>query len=158
MKLWKKKTVNVGPKISTIPCPACRALCSESGLQDHYDRQHAERAVREPVLWFSQVMETKLKENDDKGGWQEHQFPHGELMDRLEEEFREVQQLFEERDWHEETLSGLTLAELVRLVREYADVANFSMMGADQAREELKRRTGIDMTVLLSQAGQELMQ
>ena len=80
----------------------------------------AER-VREPVAWFAQQMEAKLRENDHKGGWQNCSWDW--LVERI---YRETKEL-----WIE---VGRVDIEPKRIIREAADVANFAMMIADIAR------------------------
>lgn len=72
---------------------------------------------REPLAWFARVMEKCLRENDHKPGWQSDTLE--ELLERLEEEVDELK-------------SGRLSNEDV--IREAADVANFAMMIADNAR------------------------
>jgi len=79
----------------------------------------AER-VREPVAWFAQRMEAKLRENDHKGGWENCSLDW--LIERL---FQEANEL-----WR--TINHPSTFEMV--IYEAADVANFAMMIADIAR------------------------
>jgi len=76
--------------------------------------------IRPEVLAFAHLMETKLRENDHKGGWQNDGV--STLLRRLREETDEV--LAAIRD----TSSKLDPS---RVGREAADVANFAMMIAD---------------------------
>lgn len=77
--------------------------------------------LREPVRWFAELMEVKLRENDHKGGWQDCSLDW--LVERLYEEAKE---LWVEIDRVE--------PEADQIVREATDVANFAMMIADNAR------------------------
>lgn len=87
-----------------------------------------EEEIREPVRWFAEKMEAKLRKNDHKGGWLDCD-PLWLRM-RMEEEMSEL---------HREMVRlqiGRSTPE--RVVNEAADVANFAMMIADQAREALQ--------------------
>lgn len=84
--------------------------------------------VREQVKWFSEQMEVKLQQNDDKGGWDNCDIFW--LIERLKEEVAELEDAlynhinFADRRWE--------------VVREASDVGNFAMMVADVARKRLK--------------------
>jgi hypothetical protein len=73
--------------------------------------------LRESVQWFAQQMELKLRENDHKGGWSDHDFYS--LFTRLKQEAQELETCPNSED-----------------IREAADVANFAMMIADNARRK----------------------
>ena len=76
--------------------------------------------VREPVRWFAEQMEEKLRANDHKPHWS---IAHPDyLIHRL---FQEVNEL-----WR--AMEGELTADEV--IKEAADVANFAMMIADNAR------------------------
>lgn len=75
---------------------------------------------RPVVQRFAILMETVLRKNDDKGGWNLDGFPS--LMDRLGEEVEELWEAIE-------TPGGETRMALI--AKEAADVANFAMMVAD---------------------------
>lgn len=84
--------------------------------------------VREPVEWFGRQMEKVLKQNDEKGGWDNCNIYW--LIQRIREETNEL-------------LSAVNLhrdlgATKENIIREAADVANFAMMIADIARKHLK--------------------
>lgn len=79
---------------------------------------------RGPVIWFSKVMERKLRRNDHKGGWDTNHL--SELYARLQEESEELRDALSEYD-----LDGI--------IDECSDVANFAMMLADRAKN-LKER------------------
>lgn len=76
-------------------------------------------ALRDEVVWFSELMEETLKKNDYKGGWENCDVEY--LLQRLELE-----------------LDELTIATLngnnEDVIREATDVANFAMMVADNYR------------------------
>ncbi|HZG59351.1 MAG TPA: hypothetical protein VEY68_02410 [Anoxybacillus sp.] len=84
--------------------------------------------VRESVKWFAEQMETKLRENDKKGGWDNCKIYW--LIKRMREETNE---LLNAVDLHRDL--GATKENIIR---ESADVANFAMMVADIARKYLK--------------------
>lgn len=83
-----------------------------------------EVSVRKEVQWFSEQMETKLRENDHKGGWDECSIDW--LYSRLQEESRELWRAVDRDDF-----------DAADIAREAADVANFAMMIADKARNHL---------------------
>lgn len=76
--------------------------------------------MRESVQWFAEQMEARLKANDHKGGWERDLLSR--LFDRLCEEAVELEQAIEGN------------ATVDQIAREAADVANFAMMIADNAR------------------------
>ena len=78
--------------------------------------------VREPVLWFAGMMESKLQENDHKGGWDNCTFQY--LFQKLDEEVKELTTCISEE----------------KAIQEAADVANIAMMIADRARKALSQR------------------
>lgn len=77
--------------------------------------------MREDVKWFAEQMESKLQENDHKGGWEECD-PFW-LLDRLKEEIFELK-------------LSMARQENEDVIKECADVANFAMMIADKARKQ----------------------
>ena len=82
--------------------------------------------MRESVKWFTEQMERKLQEHDDRNGWDNCQI--GWLMKRIREELEEVRVA-----WVEARLGS----EWQSVIDEAADVANFAMMIADNARQEM---------------------
>ena len=74
--------------------------------------------MREQMQWFAEQMESKLKENDHKGGWDNCGIVW--LRNRLVEEVEELSSAME---------AGHN--------SEASDVANFAMMIADKARKRL---------------------
>lgn len=77
--------------------------------------------TRPSVKWFAEQMERKLSANDHKGQWQSCDAMW--LLRRLKEETTELEEalLQAKFDAHE-------------LINEAADIANFAMMIADNAR------------------------
>lgn len=86
--------------------------------------------LRGCVRWFADVMEKKLRENDDKGGWDGcgPQFLLGRLMDERDELLIAIEGLGSAPD--EERV-----AYIEKAISEAADVANFAMMIADVLRQ-----------------------
>ncbi|MEG7342529.1 hypothetical protein V6E27_28690 [Bacillus cereus] len=78
--------------------------------------------MREEVKWFAEQMESKLQENDHKGGWQDCDLQW--LVKRLKEEVNELESAL--KDF---SISFNEYSENV--IKESADVSNFSMMIAD---------------------------
>jgi len=81
--------------------------------------------LRDSVKWFASQMERKLKNHDDRPGWEDQSIRW--LYERLDEEtgelLREINRLLE--NWSKTNIQ--------RVVSEAADVANFAMMIADNA-------------------------
>lgn len=92
---------------------------------------------REPVTWFAGVMETKLRENDHKGGWHDCDFDY--LEKRIREELAELATVLMQYQIASLSASEVTRTRYLgeRAKREAADVANFAMMIADRVRGEL---------------------
>lgn len=86
--------------------------------------------IRSEVKWFAEQMESKLQENDHKGGWQ--QCGKYWLFERMQEEMTELLQ--------ELSLFSNDAKNENRIIRECADIANFAMMIADKVREQSKGR------------------
>lgn len=75
--------------------------------------------VRESVRWFAEQMERKLAQHDDRPGWKGEEFEY--LLIRLMVELGELCNLPPNSD-------------LQTVIDEAADVSNFCMMIADNAR------------------------
>lgn len=82
---------------------------------------------RDEVLEFSEDMEHQLSNNDHKGHWSG--CTNAYLLRRLETECRELRRELEKSRVKPE-----------RVIREAADVANFAMMIADNARQSGEER------------------
>ncbi|EJR71386.1 hypothetical protein JDS76_26155 [Bacillus cereus] len=78
--------------------------------------------MREEVKWFAEQMESKLQENDHKGGWKDCDLQW--LVKRLKEEVNELELALKDFP-----ISFNEYSENV--IKESADVSNFSMMIAD---------------------------
>ena len=112
---------SLGPPVVTehewVPHPVTKSLSGEdnpaSALRSA-GREDSE--VRPVVAWFAAQMETVLRANDHKGGWENCDI--GYLKQRLREECTELEM-------------ALDSAPFDQAIREAADVANFAMMIAD---------------------------
>ena len=83
------------------------------------------RYPRQEIRRFARIMEQKLREHDDRNGWDQCDWDW--LHDRMLEEARELFDLLaplEDPHWDNPVGVG----------REAADVANFAMMIADRCR------------------------
>ncbi|NRF91492.1 hypothetical protein HQN89_10720 [Paenibacillus frigoriresistens] len=82
--------------------------------------------MREQVKWFAEKMESRLAENDHKTGWEdcEREF----LLQRLESNFHDL--------WAGLQAHG-SFFDAERVIRKATNIANFSMMVADQARKTM---------------------
>jgi hypothetical protein len=84
--------------------------------------------LRPQVVAFAHLMESKLRENDHKGGWEHCDLDW--LLKRLKEEAEEIAGPLPLV--HDLSRSRVERKELARAIgREAADVANFAMMIAD---------------------------
>lgn len=89
--------------------------------------------LRDEVKWFAEAMEKKLKENDYKGGWKQCSPEH--LMGSLDGEFYELKKsisaiagcIFHHGEVREPFVDAI--------IEECADLANFAMMIADNAKK-----------------------
>ncbi|MED1557547.1 hypothetical protein [Bacillus paramycoides] len=81
--------------------------------------------MREEVKWFAEQMESKLQENDHKGGWQDC-----DCYWSLKRAREECLELLCELDAYRDL--GLNKEEIIK---ECSDVANFMMMIADKVRK-----------------------
>lgn len=90
---------------------------------------------RRSVRWFAREMEIKLRENDDKGGWEECSTAY--LLDKLRRELEELRDA--EQRYQEAKPGSLDVPDLMKKIqRECADVANYAMMIADNLQGETK--------------------
>jgi len=91
--------------------------------------------VRESVRWFVRHMEEKLRENDDRGGWQDSNSSW--LLLRLREEANELEEALRR---HRRTDYGSDTSDSSAddVISECADIANFAMMIADNTCREKK--------------------
>ena len=100
-------------------------LKAEQALYTTTEPTGAQRITLRPeVQWFAQQMEAKLRENDHKGGWGNESllWLYTRMIEEAEEVKAEIKAAFDrEIDYN-------------KIIREAADVANFAMMIADNAR------------------------
>lgn len=85
---------------------------------------------REALAWFAGEMERQLRENDHKPGWSDDSLRH--LAERMRTELREVENIVDGR-----AVRGYATEQLLTIIAECADVANFAMMVADNAKREI---------------------
>lgn len=93
---------------------------------------------REALAWFAGEMERQLRENDAKPGWEMDSLRL--LCGRVDDEIRELQRALADPVNNLSAPRNYSTEDLQRIVAESADVANFAMMIADNARRELDRR------------------
>lgn len=83
---------------------------------------------REQVEWFAEQMESKLQENDSKGGWDNCNLYW--LVSRIYDEVKELTRAID---------VNLDFGDNQKdIISESADVANFVMMIADIAKKQNK--------------------
>jgi hypothetical protein len=112
-------------------CTACYASwpCPSLLMINHYeDIMGVVAYMRDPVLYFARKMESRLRENDDKGGWR-IETPE---FDSLRHFTRSIDNhLYDLRE-----ISGVwpfTEKALDAMIRRSTHIANFAMMIADNA-------------------------
>lgn len=112
-------------------CSACYASwpCPSLLMIQHYEEIMGVVAyMRDPVLYFAREMESRLRENDDKGGWRIEIPEHGSLyhftnsIDRHLFGLRMVSSVW-----------PFTEKRLDAMIRKSVHIANFAMMIADNA-------------------------
>ena len=86
--------------------------------------------IREPVRWFAAHMERKLRAHDDRPGWIGCDADW--LLERMKEERKEL--VVRLRQLAASDCDARTNVLALRVIEEAADVANFVMMIADNAR------------------------
>lgn len=91
-------------------------------------------APRSSVEWFAKRMEVELRANDHKGGWD--RMGLGEISTRVHQEAKELSRVL--ATFREQHATGFIPIETIHsIISEAADVANFAMMLADNARKLL---------------------
>jgi len=88
--------------------------------------------IRPVLQWFSVEMEEKLSLNDHKGGWRDCEVDV--LIDKMDGEIEELKEVWWQikNDYSvSEDKKFLLEIDKEDLIKECADVANFSMMVAD---------------------------
>ncbi|MCU5414689.1 hypothetical protein OCE50_27885 [Bacillus wiedmannii] len=86
---------------------------------------HDTNNMRTEVKWFAEQMESKLQENDHKGGWQDC-----DCYWLLNRAIKECVELSRELDAHRDLGDNKE-----KIIKECSDVANFVMMIADKVRK-----------------------
>jgi hypothetical protein len=79
---------------------------------------------RPAVVWFAEQMERQLQKNDHKGGWDGCTLDY--LFERMAEERVELEKAVKKLSYPDRSL-----VDVANVIREAADVSNFSMMIAD---------------------------
>jgi NTP pyrophosphatase (non-canonical NTP hydrolase) len=119
--VYKKITGN------DLPRPSHEELCKKDSIA--FDEKGDRRPIRDEVLWFASRMEAKLRENDHKSHWSECSFSW--LLGRLDEETKELI-----AEWKRASERGFTKEQAHRIAEEAADIANFALFIADNARRK----------------------
>ena len=88
--------------------------------------------LRQPIQDFAEDMDRKMEENDWKGGWDNCDLEH--LLIRLSEEKRELTRAVRKHENNHYSDQPTDSVLIQRVIDEAADVANFAMMIADNAR------------------------
>ena len=105
--------------------------------------------LRKEVLWFGRQMEAKLQEHDDdRGGWEncDNRYLQDLLMQGAEELLVACGILDDAIDRSCYSMEDVPLqqATIMHVITEAADVANFALMIADNARQ-IPPRLGLDV-------------
>lgn len=94
-----------------------------------------ENWVDEAVMSFIIDMKYKLRLNNHKGHWQGYDGPT--LFDRINDEVKELEGALAAI-----IKTGPSQRKLLDIVHECADIANFAMMLADNAKREMRKNSG----------------
>lgn len=94
---------------------------------------------RAAVLWFAERMERKLRANDHKHHWRTSE--DGYLSTRLHQEAKELSRALQRFHTEREGPTRASPETIQAVIDEAADVANFAMMIADNARRMLPTDT-----------------
>jgi len=125
--------MNIWKRAKAVECPLCHEPAGRDCVSAkdgspmttlHNERLRAASRGKKQVEWFREQMLQKLQENSHKSGWKD--IPLCDLLSLLR---MEVLELEEELSREEINANAL--------IRECADVANFAMMIADIASEQL---------------------
>lgn len=113
------------------------AACLEEYRHRLHDMHELKRRAarirrRSAVLWFSDLMERKLKQNDFKSGWDSCSFKY--LLDRTRDEIDELLYAWFNHRHKEEWNKPLDDKDSDKIIKECVDIANFVMMIADNTR------------------------
>lgn len=96
------------------------------------ERDTLENWVDEAVMGFVVDMKYKLRLNNHKGHWKDYALPF--LLEKLDAEIKELKA--EAHHWS--TSSNLSDKQLIAIIHECADVANFVLMIADNAKRMMR--------------------
>ncbi|RKN86767.1 hypothetical protein [Paenibacillus ginsengarvi] len=102
---------------------------SHNELLEELNRIQSIQQEREPVRWFAGLMESRLLENDYKGGWG----PENCSMDFLSEQMDRKCRRYVGLNGSGDTPEGF--------INTLADIANYAMMLADRMRRVGEERT-----------------
>ena len=123
-------------------CKNCHLPCSQTGKEISIDTRcpefrfgnqtpsEGDLVVRESVKRFAILMETKLRKNDHKGGWDEMSL--GKIFDRIRDEEIEARIA-----WNDVKVQE----DYEKVSCELTDVANFCMMFYDNLHPELRSKS-----------------
>jgi hypothetical protein len=93
---------------------------------------HGQGLVRPVLMWFASQMERKLRENDHKGGWSACTMRY--LLLRMKNESAELAGAIRRARQRAVNDDYWNVDDVRTIIREAADVANFAMIVADNAR------------------------
>lgn len=92
--------------------------------------------VRNEVSWFAEQMEKKLKANDDKEGWS--YCSKDDLLDSMKDELGEMIEQASRIGYSCFCGHSISNKDVQTLIDECADIANYAMMIADNAKKSRK--------------------
>src|SRR5271157_741215 len=108
----------------------------EEDMKELMTEQQPKEYIRPVVKWFAGEMETKLRNHDDRHGWNDAEMVW--LFHRVRDETSELNLVLQEYITHSSfspKWSGISKD----VISECADVANFCMMIADNANRSGSR-------------------
>lgn len=103
---------------------------------EQIDAIKLENWVDEAVMSFVVDMKYKLRMNNHKGHWREYSLAY--LLQRLDGEIGELKEA--SKLWS--SSSSVDQRQLLAIVHECADVANFALMIADNAKRTMRSISG----------------
>ena len=125
--------IEITKPIALKDCKHCNLPCTQVGKNVSFDipcpqfrfgtqtPSEGDLVIRNEVKSFALLMETKLRKNDYKGGWEKESFTY--LFGRLDDEMKELNRA---------VASAKT--DYNRITDELVDVANFCMMISDNIK------------------------
>ena len=114
----------------------------EEDMKELMTEQQPKEYIRPVVKWFAGEMETKLRNHDDRHGWNDAGMVW--LFHRVRDETSELNLVLQEYITHSSfspKWSGISKD----VISECADVANFCMMIADNANRGVTRTRGTEL-------------